>query len=574
MHLGAKRSKAGGGKIGSWGAGSGLMGCVGIRSEAKTLSLKESDGDGDYLGFDEVTDWDPGIFGLTGSRRDLYHYDTSGAMGSINGEGRLGIFGGDKEIRGMMVDRRIWILSRSGVEIGLSANQLSDLGGNQEAFKDQRVYYGKGKGKMYEEPESKWVKVSTGRKKRTKYREREEPKEEGEIGVTERAPRNLHKVEKPQLALPESNGVKLAMSGARATAMDLEGDIGDSTEIESSVNGLEQAMDLVGNGIAVGDNVTLKPDESVVIEERKEELAEGVDDFQSLTDEETVKTDEDMRGVAEGEEELGGNGNQDVQAGGEEKKKGVRKILFKKPPGIAVGTSKMRLVQAVLSPRKNGASKSSKRQGGGGEGSKQAEDKVYAALGYYFQWNKPKIGYAFCFYIGIWDIGIGELLVMQWFTLRNKEKRCRLGLHRISQRFFRHNGVCGYQGFLASPINTKPPPFRFPSERLEAKPCRESPKIGSPSHRLFLSLPRRLSPLSHSSPRRLTPFSLFTAPPSLLSLLAASSREWWWWSCGVSDLNSHFSRLSSQIQIYAKVRCSTQISFMFFYIVECGSTID
>ena len=206
-------------------------------------------------------------------------------------------------------------------------------------------------------------------------REREEPKEEGEIGVTERAPRNLHKVEKPQLALPESNGVKLAMSGARATAMDLEGDIGDSTEIESSVNGLEQAMDLVGNGIAVGDNVTLKPDESVVIEERKEELAEGVDDFQSLTDEETVKTDEDMRGVAEGEEELGGNGNQDVQAGGEEKKKGVRKILFKKPPGIAVGTSKMRLVQAVLSPRKNGASKSSKRQGGGGEGSKQAEDK-------------------------------------------------------------------------------------------------------------------------------------------------------------------------------------------------------
>ncbi|KAF3609797.1 hypothetical protein DY000_02048114 [Brassica cretica] len=366
-------------------------------------------------------------------------------MGSINGEGRLGIFGGDKEIRGMMVDRRIWILSRSGVEIGLSANQLSDLGGNQEAFKDQRVYYGKGKGKMYEEPESKWVKVSTGRKKRTKYREREEPKEEGEIGVTERAPRNLHKVEKPQLALPESNGVKLAMSGARATAMDLEGDIGDSTEIESSVNGLEQAMDLVGNGIAVGDNVTLKPDESVVIEERKEELAEGVDDFQSLTDEETVKTDEDMRGVAEGEEELGGNGNQDVQAGGEEKKKGVRKILFKKPPGIAVGTSKMRLVQAVLSPRKNGASKSSKRQGGGGEGSKQAEDKVYAALGYYFQWNKPKIGYAFCFYIGIWDIGIGELLVMQWFTLRNKEKRCRLGLHRISQRFFRHNGVCGYQ---------------------------------------------------------------------------------------------------------------------------------
>ncbi|KAL0837751.1 hypothetical protein Bca101_089641 [Brassica carinata] len=291
--------------------------------------------------------------------------------------------------------------------------------GNQETFKDQRGYYGKGKGKMYEEPESKWVKVpERGSKRPSSYRgpnrgeeerarsrntrweqpryqvqddrnryprgarnarstmerEREEPKEEGEIGVIERVPRNLHKVEKPQLALPEPNGVKLAMSGASATAMDLEGELGDSTEIENLVNGLEQAMDLVGNGNAVGDNVTMKLDGSVAIEGRKEELSEGVDDFQALTDEETVKTDEDMRGVAEGEEELGGNGDQDVQAGEEEKKKGARKVLFKKPPGIAIGTSKLRLVQAVLSPRKNGASMSSKRQGGG-EGSKQTEEK-------------------------------------------------------------------------------------------------------------------------------------------------------------------------------------------------------
>ncbi|CDY71931.1 BnaCnng75150D [Brassica napus] len=164
------------------------------------------------------------------------------------------------------------------------------------------------------------------------------------------------------------------MSGASATAMDLEGELGDSTEIENLVNGLEHAMDLVGNGNSVGDNVTMKLDGSVAIEGRKEELSEGVDDFQALTDEETVKTDEDMRGVAEGEEELGGNGDQDVQAGEEEKKKGARKVLFKKPPGIAIGTSKLRLVQAVLSPRKNGASKSSKRQGGG-EGSKQTEEK-------------------------------------------------------------------------------------------------------------------------------------------------------------------------------------------------------
>ncbi|KAG5397344.1 hypothetical protein IGI04_019158 [Brassica rapa subsp. trilocularis] len=81
-----------------------------------------------------------------------------------------------------------------------------------------------------------------------------------------------------------------------------------------------------------------------------------------------LKTDVDTRVVTEGDEELGGN------AGEEEKKKGSRKVLFKKPPGIAVGTSKMRLVQAVLSPRKNGSTKSGKHQGGG-EGAKQTEEK-------------------------------------------------------------------------------------------------------------------------------------------------------------------------------------------------------
>ncbi|KAG2246175.1 hypothetical protein Bca52824_085803 [Brassica carinata] len=483
-----------------------------------------------------LRDWDPGIFGLTWIRLDLYHYDTSEAMGSIKGEWHLGIFGKAQEIeeiRVVMVAQRIWILPRSGVEIGNSVNHLSDLGGiwlgsveeileimvilfqifikmvtrgfgivgqlvgkgedtkngemarkrlkisvphfdNSDLIKSyaltlvgrcmnpeeqkvdallvmlpkiwkveerMRVVIDGAKelcfettvdfkgGEFYEgeeapvllkydklfgfcklcfklchdedqcplnpnpskkketkdgtegkredrarsykgvEPESKWVKVpERGSKRPSSYRGPNRGEEErarsaakgrGEIGVIERVPRNLHKVEKPQLALPEPNGVKLAMSGASATAMDLEGELGDSTEIENLVNGLEQAMDLVGNGNAVGDNVTMKLDGSVAIEGRKEELG---------------GTDEDMRGVAEGEEELGGNGDQDVQAGEEEKKKGARKVLFKKPPGIAIGTSKLRLVQAVLSPRKNGASMSSKRQGGG-EGSKQTEEK-------------------------------------------------------------------------------------------------------------------------------------------------------------------------------------------------------
>ncbi|KAG5415752.1 hypothetical protein IGI04_003319, partial [Brassica rapa subsp. trilocularis] len=83
---------------------------------------------------------------------------------------------------------------------------------------------------------------------------------------------------------------------------------------------------------------------------------------------------------------------------------------------------------------------------------------------------------------------------------------------------------------------------------LEAKPCRESPETGIPSRRLLLSLPRRLSPLSLSSPCL---FSLSLSSPRLLlslsrprlSLLAVSSREWWWWPRGVIDLRSRWNKV-------------------------------
>ncbi|RID75875.1 hypothetical protein BRARA_B02891 [Brassica rapa] len=274
--------------------------------------------------------------------------------------------------------------------------------GKQEASKDQREYYGKGKGKMYEEPESKWVKVpERGSKRPSSYRvntrgeeerskprkfrypiqedrsmyqrgarrEREGPKEEGEISVTERRHRNVHKV--------ENNGVKTAPVEARVTAMELEGETGDRAEIENLVTGLEQAMDLVGVGKEVADSDPLKFDETMILAEHEGTLLGGDDDFQALTDgevEETDKLDKIMQDGAGGEEELGETGEQDNQVGEEEKKKGPRKVLFKKPSGITVGTSKMRLVQAVLSPRKTGASKSTKRQGGG-EGAKHQEEK-------------------------------------------------------------------------------------------------------------------------------------------------------------------------------------------------------
>uniref|UniRef100_M4FJ06 Uncharacterized protein n=1 Tax=Brassica campestris TaxID=3711 RepID=M4FJ06_BRACM len=74
------------------------------------------------------------------------------------------------------------------------------------------------------------------------------------------------------------------------------------------------------------------------------------------------------------EHEQGGTGDQSIQAGDEEKKKGARKALFKRTTAIAVGTSRMRFVQAVLPPRKNAPAKPGKCRGGG-DGARQTEDK-------------------------------------------------------------------------------------------------------------------------------------------------------------------------------------------------------
>lgn len=200
--------------------------------------------------------------------------------------------------------------------------------GKQEASKDQREYYSKGKGKMYEEPESKWVKVpERGSKRPSSYRvntrgeeersqprnfrweqsrypiqedrsryqrgarrEREGQKEEGEISVTERRHRNVHKV--------EYNGVKTVPVEARITTMEVEGETGDRVEIENLVTGLEQAMDLVGVGKEVADSDPLKLDETMILAEQEGTLLGGDDDFQALTDgevEETDKLDKAMR---------------------------------------------------------------------------------------------------------------------------------------------------------------------------------------------------------------------------------------------------------------------------------------
>ena len=78
---------------------------------------------------------------------------------------------------------------------------------------------------------------------------------------------------------------------------------------------------------------------------------------------------------------------------------------------------------------------------------------VYAALGYYFGWNKLNVCYAFCIYSRIREIRIERNFVVQWSEFRNKEKRDRLELYRIIGSLLMHNGVGGNQVWSLVSLN-------------------------------------------------------------------------------------------------------------------------
>ncbi|WZZ78729.1 hypothetical protein YC2023_099301 [Brassica napus] len=126
------------------------------------------------------------------------------------------------------------------------------------------------------------------------------------------------------------------------------------------------------------------------------------------------------------EHEQGGTGEQSIQAGDEEKKKGARKALFKRMTAIAVGTSRMRFVQAVLPPRKNDPAKPGKGRGEG-DGARQTEDK--GPLNPKLSSSKPfktqeKFGVFDVSCISRWICLIWTMrdLVLYWYIFRWKER--------------------------------------------------------------------------------------------------------------------------------------------------------
>lgn len=140
------------------------------------------------------------------------------------------------------------------------------------------------------------------------------------------------------------------------------------------VTSLDKTEEVMGHGVGDAVTETMEFNGTETDVEGKEEAKADEDEFQALTDGEVETVQVDTRDPKNVENEQGGIGDQSVQAEDDEKKKGARKALFKKTTAITMGTSKMRFVQAVLSPRKNAHAKPGKRHGGG-DGARQTEDK-------------------------------------------------------------------------------------------------------------------------------------------------------------------------------------------------------
>ena len=257
--------------------------------------------------------------------------------------------------------------------------------------RDGRDHYGKGKGKMVEEPEFKWINVSAkGNKKaytsRGNYRgdgdaSRNRParREDTQGGVQNDQPREKKEYKGAREEAREEGEIRNAEE--RVVTMpsqkfqeELAKTQADGTEAISDPIEAEQGLVTVQG--MVEDQGELDDEDVMDMDEIKAHLLEnGIDmdaeDFMENCSEgeaeEVIKegNGKDEEKVAFVEEEQG-------QIGGDAgKKHGLRKRLFK-PALSTVGSSKMRVFNALASPRKRAVPKSGTRQG---DTSKQTEIK-------------------------------------------------------------------------------------------------------------------------------------------------------------------------------------------------------
>ncbi|RID49640.1 hypothetical protein BRARA_H00427 [Brassica rapa] len=257
--------------------------------------------------------------------------------------------------------------------------------------RDGRDHYGKGKGKMVEEPEFKWINVSAkGNKKaytsRGNYRgdgdaSRNRParREDTRGGVQNDQPREQKEYKGAREEAREEGEIRNAEE--RVVTMpsqkfqeELAKTQADGTEAISDPIEAEQGLVTVQG--MVEDQGELDDEDVMDMDEIKAHLLEnGID----------MDAEDFMENCSEGEAEeviKEGNGKEEEkvafveeeqgQIGGDAgKKHGLRKRLFK-PALSTVGSSKMRVFNALESPRKRAVPKSGTRQG---DTSKQTEIK-------------------------------------------------------------------------------------------------------------------------------------------------------------------------------------------------------
>ncbi|KAL0706522.1 LOW QUALITY PROTEIN: hypothetical protein Bca4012_072948 [Brassica carinata] len=282
-------------------------------------------------------------------------------------------------------------------------------GGQHGKGREYREYLGKGKGKMYEEHETKWVgfqrkevlgiaqtvqateetrmvhvsgalvaidhEVTLQRNVQGRIRGAqrgsspragvgEEAREEGEIPQKGQGSASRTVLE-TSLPLPQQDSSAIILAEVNKVPL----------IPESEENGLDVVNDLLGEDIVDGEDDGMELDEESVNVVGNEEDSD--DGFNNLTDgdvavegnndkipEESHELDEEaiQPEVAEGKEQIPGEAD---------KKKVVRKSLFKSS-AIAGGSTKARMVQALVATRKRTVSKTAPRHG---EGAKQQEEK-------------------------------------------------------------------------------------------------------------------------------------------------------------------------------------------------------
>lgn len=276
---------------------------------------------------------------------------------------------------------------------------LNGNGSSQPKGRENRDHYGKGKGKMYDDKETQWVKVAekgnrSGYNKRGPYNGSSEgsrlkySRDEEQRGRDQRERAGVSNDKSNTRVTrddgPEEGEIKMdAASPQRRLAQHtpsqefqdaLSNTQAEGTEVISNPADVDKGLQTVRE--LVEESVEVSEDHVMDMDEIKASLLEhGIDmdaefDDQEFSEsflEEDIKDQEEESGALAELDTAAQQGNKEEEGPADlevAKTEGTRKRLFKQQGG-AMGSTKMRNATALLSPRKRAAAKTGPRNGGG-----------------------------------------------------------------------------------------------------------------------------------------------------------------------------------------------------------------